>query len=197
MPNITFRFENGDEITASAPLGANLLDTAQSMGVAIDAPCGGSGMCGKCRVRLLSGAVEAGQGRHLTQEDFDAGWRLACESKVSGDVTVAEDATLQYDRTADETTVANALSGEGTLKHTGSGTTEFTGNVAVGCESFFREKSFPLSKDAQEKGFVIRDNLELPASLLKGVDPKKVQDLPAFRRAAPKFPRIPVEEIGL
>ena len=48
----------------------------------------------------------------------------------SGDVTVDKGATLQYDRTADQTTVANTLSGEGTLKHTGSGTTEFTGNVA-------------------------------------------------------------------
>ena len=48
----------------------------------------------------------------------------------SGDVTVDKGATLQYDRTADQTTVANALSGEGTLKHTGSGTTEFIGNVA-------------------------------------------------------------------
>ena len=48
----------------------------------------------------------------------------------SGDVTVDKGATLQYDRTADQATVANTLSGEGTLKHTGSGTTEFTGNVA-------------------------------------------------------------------
>ena len=74
--------------------------------------------------------------------------------------------------------------------------TEFTGNVAVGCGCFFRPGSFPTTEDAKSR-LVFRDNLELPASLLKGVDPKKVQDLPAFRRAAPKFPRIPVEEIGL
>ena len=89
MPTITFRFENGDEITASAQLGANLLDAAQSAGVAIDAPCGGSGMCGKCRVRLLSGELEGGRGRHITPEDFAAGWRLACESRITGNVTVA------------------------------------------------------------------------------------------------------------
>lgn len=74
--------------------------------------------------------------------------------------------------------------------------TEFTGNVAVGCDAFFRPNSFPTSEDAKKR-LIIRDNIELPASLLEGVDPKKVQDLPEFRRAAPNFPRIPVEEIGL
>jgi hypothetical protein len=44
---------------------------------------------------------------------------------------------------------------------------------------------------------VISGNVSLPASMLKNVDPKAVQDLPEFRRAVPSFPRIPIERIGL
>ena len=73
--------------------------------------------------------------------------------------------------------------------------TEFTGNVAVGCGSFMQPKCFGTTPKAEGR-VVIRDNIELPATLLEGVDPKAVQDLPEFRRAAPRFPRIPVEEIG-
>ena len=73
--------------------------------------------------------------------------------------------------------------------------TEFTGNVAVGCGAFMQPKCFGTTPKAE--GIVaIRDNIELPADLLDGTDPKAVQDLPEFRRAAPRFPRIPVENIG-
>ena len=39
-------------------------------------------------VKLLEGTVEGLQTSHITDEDYAAGWRLSCASKVSSDVTV-------------------------------------------------------------------------------------------------------------
>ena len=89
MYQVIFTFENGAEpVTATAAPGETLLETARAANVAIDAPCSGNGSCGKCRVKLLEGTVEGLQTSHITDEDYAAGWRLSCASKVSSDVTV-------------------------------------------------------------------------------------------------------------
>ena len=88
MPNITFRFENGDQLVAPASLGDKVLAVARQAGVAIDAPCAGNGTCGKCRVKLLEGEMDSPPSLHLPEEAYADGWRLACESRVTGDVTV-------------------------------------------------------------------------------------------------------------
>ena len=89
MYQVIFTFENGaTPVTATAAPGETLLETARAANVAIDAPCSGNGACGKCRVKLLSGDLDSPQTRHITDEDYAAGWRLSCASKVSSDVTV-------------------------------------------------------------------------------------------------------------
>ena len=88
MFNITFRFESGETVEISAIAGEKLLDVARKANVAIDAPCSGNGVCGKCRVRLVSGYLDAPINRHISQEEYDAGWRLACLAQVSGDAEI-------------------------------------------------------------------------------------------------------------
>ena len=89
MYQVIFTFENGAApVTATAAPGETLLETARAANVAIDAPCSGNGSCGKCRVKLLEGSVEGLQTSHITDEDYAAGWRLSCASKVTSDVTV-------------------------------------------------------------------------------------------------------------
>lgn len=88
MFNITFRFETGDPVVISANAGEKLLDVARKANVAIDAPCSGNGVCGKCRVRLVSGYLDAPINRHITSEEYAAGWRLACLATVSGDAEI-------------------------------------------------------------------------------------------------------------
>ena len=88
MPNITFTFETGAPVSISATVGEKLLDVARKANVAIDAPCSGNGVCGKCRVRLVSGELDAPINRHISQAEYDAGWRLACTATVTGDVEV-------------------------------------------------------------------------------------------------------------
>jgi uncharacterized 2Fe-2S/4Fe-4S cluster protein (DUF4445 family) len=85
---IVFRTEGGADAAAFARAGTTLLAAAREAGAAIDAPCGGAGTCGKCRVKLLSGAVESARGRHISEEDFAAGYRLACESAVIQDAEI-------------------------------------------------------------------------------------------------------------
>ena len=88
MFEVIFQFENGGEIRIEAHAGDNLLELARGANVAIDAPCSGNGSCGKCRVKIIEGTVECMPTSHISQEEFDEGWRLACGSKVEGDVTV-------------------------------------------------------------------------------------------------------------
>ena len=89
MYQVIFTFENGAApVTATAAPGETFLETARAANVAIDAPCSGNGSCGKCRVKLLEGSVEGLQTSHITDEDYAAGWRLSCASKVTSDVTV-------------------------------------------------------------------------------------------------------------
>ena len=88
MPKVIFQIEGGKPVAAECNVGDNLLELARRSNVAIDAPCSGNGSCGKCRVKLLEGTVEGLQTSHITDEDYAAGWRLSCASKVSSDVTV-------------------------------------------------------------------------------------------------------------
>ncbi len=89
MYQVIFTFENGAApVTATAAPGETLLETARAANVAIDAPCSGNGSCGKCRVKLLEGTVDGLQTSHISDEDYAAGWRLSCASKVAADVTV-------------------------------------------------------------------------------------------------------------
>ena len=88
MFTITFRFESGESVSIDANPGEKLLDVARKANVAIDAPCSGNGVCGKCRVRLVSGYLDAPINRHITSEEYAAGWRLACLATVSGDAEI-------------------------------------------------------------------------------------------------------------
>ena len=56
--------------------------------ILIDAPCSGNGSCGKCRVSIAEGQADTLASRHITEADAKNGWVLACQSKVTGDITV-------------------------------------------------------------------------------------------------------------
>ena len=85
---VTFQIEGAAPVTIECNLGDNLLELARRANVAIDAPCSGNGSCGKCRVKLVEGQLETLKSRHITEEEYEAGWRLSCNSKVLSDCTV-------------------------------------------------------------------------------------------------------------
>ena len=88
MYQVTFRFENQEQVRVFAAPDATLLEAARDANVAIDAPCGGNGSCGKCRVQLLEGELESPRTAHISEEDYAAGWRLSCASRITSDVVV-------------------------------------------------------------------------------------------------------------
>lgn len=73
---------------AEAPAGETLLSVARGLGVAIDSACGGQGTCGKCRVIVRLGRVEAEPSPLIIPEQEQEGHVLACQAKISGDVVV-------------------------------------------------------------------------------------------------------------
>ena len=85
---VTFQIEGGSPVQIECNAGDNLLELARRANVAIDAPCSGNGSCGKCRVKLIEGELETIKSRHITDEEYEAGWRLSCNSKVKTDCTV-------------------------------------------------------------------------------------------------------------
>jgi len=85
---VTFQIEGATPVQIECNAGDNLLELARRANVAIDAPCSGNGSCGKCRVKLVEGELETIPSRHITDEEYEAGWRLSCNSKVMSDCTV-------------------------------------------------------------------------------------------------------------
>ncbi|WP_299976682.1 ASKHA domain-containing protein [Desulfobacula sp.] len=66
----------------------NLIRAAMEAGIHINASCGGGGVCGKCRVLIEEGNVDGGVSEHLSREDQEKGYRMACLSEVTCDLVV-------------------------------------------------------------------------------------------------------------
>ncbi|MBU0482027.1 MAG: DUF4445 domain-containing protein [Proteobacteria bacterium] len=75
-------------ITVDAAGTESILKAARSAGIHINASCGGSGVCGKCRVRLVQGTVAGGTSEKLTRTEYDTGLRHACTSIPTSDITI-------------------------------------------------------------------------------------------------------------
>ncbi|MFP4395861.1 MAG: ASKHA domain-containing protein [Anaerolineales bacterium] len=73
---------------ARVPATATLLEAAQSAGVQLIAVCGGAGVCGKCRVRCVTGQLApptASERAALSAAELEAGYRLACQATPDPD----------------------------------------------------------------------------------------------------------------
>jgi uncharacterized 2Fe-2S/4Fe-4S cluster protein (DUF4445 family) len=66
-----------------------LLDAARSADVHINASCNGKGSCGKCKLVLNKGEVDQLQTPFLSESERAKGYVLACQSRVTGNVTVS------------------------------------------------------------------------------------------------------------
>ena len=76
---------------ATVPVGATVLRAAHETGVALASVCGGQGICGSCRIRLIDGTLAdptETELRLFTPAQLDAGWRLACQARVTGETRV-------------------------------------------------------------------------------------------------------------
>ncbi|WP_395703160.1 2Fe-2S iron-sulfur cluster-binding protein [Aquabacterium sp.] len=88
---VTF-LTNGGKVATAAPQ-SNLLRVSLREQGGIPFKCGG-GLCGTCHCTIESGlehtdAVKAKERKLLTEEELRQGHRLACQTFLSGDVSVS------------------------------------------------------------------------------------------------------------
>jgi uncharacterized 2Fe-2S/4Fe-4S cluster protein (DUF4445 family) len=64
--------------------GTRIFEAAVSAGLIVDSPCGGEGICGKCRVRMISGGngPTPAEEQAFSPQELQDGWRLACQSTI-------------------------------------------------------------------------------------------------------------------
>ena len=80
MPTVLF--EPSKKTIEAAP-GTDLLDAAKQAGIEINAPCGTKGTCGKCIVRITSGAAEVNFSDRLSPLAIESGYVQACQTKIA------------------------------------------------------------------------------------------------------------------
>jgi ferredoxin len=90
---IRVTFITNSSKTVEAPENSNLLRISLREQGGIPFKCGG-GLCGTCRCRIESGlentdAIKPKERKHLTEEDFRQGYRMACQTFLNGDVRVS------------------------------------------------------------------------------------------------------------
>jgi len=91
MPETTHRVTFEPEGRAvDVPDGWTLLEAAQAGGIHLEAPCGGQGTCGGCRVEIPDHPPEPSEAgrRLLSGEEIRRNLRLACQTRVRGRMRV-------------------------------------------------------------------------------------------------------------
>ncbi len=71
--------------------GESLLAVAREAGIMLQAVCGGSGTCGRCRIQVVDGDVPSASqkdGNYFSQQELETSWRLACRIVPQGDLKV-------------------------------------------------------------------------------------------------------------
>jgi uncharacterized 2Fe-2S/4Fe-4S cluster protein (DUF4445 family) len=110
MAEHTVTFDVGDQ-PVLVPTGSLLSEAAQLAGIDILQPCGGQGRCGRCTVKIESGAVRRRSTLRLSPEAIADGYALACQTVVEDDIVVTVppqekiERRLSTDRTVLEVTV--------------------------------------------------------------------------------------------
>lgn len=87
------RFIRGSRIEeVRAETGRTIAEVLESAGLGpVETPCGGNGLCGKCRLRLAEGALSppcTAETTLLSAAEIASGLRLACRARVDGDAVI-------------------------------------------------------------------------------------------------------------
>lgn len=80
-----------DDIWLRVPRGQTIRKALQPTAVELGGDCGGQGKCGKCKVKVLSEIGEpSDEGKKLLDKaELEQGIRLACRTKVNGDMVIS------------------------------------------------------------------------------------------------------------
>lgn len=87
-----------DQKSARIERGGNVLKAAHAAGAHINASCGGAGTCGQCKIFIEKGEYESKQSDKLTEEEWQQGKRLACQTIAISDLVVKIPPESRLDR---------------------------------------------------------------------------------------------------
>ena len=89
-PSGNVNIEINGERTINVPQGNNLMATLNENGIFLPSACGGKASCGQCKVQVLEGGGEIldSERPHFTRKEIKDHWRLGCQCKVKGDLTI-------------------------------------------------------------------------------------------------------------
>lgn len=80
---------NGDK-QLNVDQGSSIMTTLNENGIYLPSACGGKASCGQCKLQVLSGGGEIldSERPHFTRKQIKENWRLGCQCKVKGDMSV-------------------------------------------------------------------------------------------------------------
>lgn len=89
----TLTINDDPALTKTVAGGSTVLLALTSNGIPIPCPCGGKATCKQCRVQIVEGASEALETDKatFTKKQLQEGWRLSCQAKVKGNMSLQID----------------------------------------------------------------------------------------------------------
>lgn len=80
---------NGDK-QLNVDQGSSIMATLNENGIYLPSACGGKASCGQCKLQVLSGGGDIldSERPHFTRKQIKENWRLGCQCKVKGDMSV-------------------------------------------------------------------------------------------------------------
>ena len=101
--------DDSEPIAVTVPEHTLVTDAAAQAGLNVGQPCGGQGRCGRCIVQVREGNVRRRSTMHLTQDDIEDGYALACQSLVDGDATIFAKSEETIERRLTSERISNGL----------------------------------------------------------------------------------------
>lgn len=85
-----------DDTVISVEQGNSIMSTLTENGVFLPSACGGKASCGQCKCRILEGGGEIldSERPHFSRKEIKEGWRLGCQAKVKGDLSLKIDESI-------------------------------------------------------------------------------------------------------
>ncbi len=91
---VHIKINNDKDLFATS--GKNLLSTLSENNVFLSSACGGKGSCGQCKVQVFDGGgdILPTETVHFTRKQIKDHWRLGCQVKVKGDMSIGVPASV-------------------------------------------------------------------------------------------------------
>lgn len=90
MASLTIHAPGGEVLFLEAEAGVTIMEALSEGGISVPSPCGGRGVCGKCKIMVSGEASEPDEReRAFLKEELSSGVRLACRARIIGDLEIS------------------------------------------------------------------------------------------------------------